>query len=575
MMNARTPFSPTSTLAPYIFRPSQSFVSIRYICLLYIIILFTSCAKPITPEGGPKDQIPPRIIKTWPENGTLNFSGRQIIFLFSEYVESANLSKDVFITPIPTTPPEMIFKGKKLFINWKDEWKEQTTYVIQPGKGIRDVNEKNPLDSLFQFAFSTGSWLDSLEVSGKVLDPMTGSGAAGVSMLLFNSDSIVGDSIFKKRPAYAAISQDDGFFQLKYLAPGNYLLYGVKEENPNYEYNSLKEALALTVNPTISLPDSLSDSIQLYLSIPDLDKPKLRSKTWLTQYLLETEWSEPIRDIQESGSAFSIQITDTLGENPAETIWAERLASNPEKIRVYLKQAVSEPMRIQIKQVCDTLLTCIDTSFVIQPRKQEAKFPLRLQQLSTPLFSDTLYLLATEPLDDSLPDTAFTATDTAGVKISLPRITEGRIIKLITTSLAAQKISWTIRTDSMSLQGYSGARADTVYQFAYTYPDKSNFGLISGSISDSLELPIQKPMMKILHKESGKVWYQQGREFKFDAIQPGELQILWFDDQDNNGRWTPGRLHPYQLPERIFPIRNIPKIREGWELENVKMEMVR
>lgn len=555
------------------FFPPKRLSKLINIFIIFVCVLLISCAKPITPAGGPKDEIPPRIIKTLPENGSIHFKGTQIVFQFSEFVESANLSKDIFITPIPQTAPEMLFKGKKLFITWKEERKENTTYVIQPGKGIRDVNEKNPLDSLFQFAFSTGAWLDSLEVGGDIIDPLSGSGANNVSVLLFSADSIQEDSIFKKRPAYAAQTKEDGSFQLKYLAPGRYLVYGVKEENPNFEYNSLKEALALAQVPLVIPGDSANLKLKMILSLPDTDPPKLRNKTWLTKYLLETEWSEPIRSLSDL-SKFSVMLQDTLQIINYPLSYYEVVPSNPDRVRFYLKEPVTEPLRVTIKQLGDTLFNTIDTSFVIQPRKQDAKFPFRLQSLSTPEYSDTLYLTATEPIDNLLPDSVFMAIDTAGKKYPLTRVTEGRIIKINLLDLRKQKISWTIQTDSTLLSGYSGTRADTTQLFNWNIPSKEDYGSISGQVKDSLTNPIQNPVLKIIHKESGKVWYFPGMSFKFPALKPGELQIYCFEDLDSNGRWTPGSLHPYRMPERIYPIRNIPKIRVGWELEDVKMDAI-
>jgi hypothetical protein len=547
----------------------------KYLYLIYIYLLFAACARPVTPIGGPKDNIPPRIIRTWPENGALQFSGNQIVFQFSEYVESANLAKDVFITPIPTVPPEMIFRGKKLFIIFKEALKEQTTYVIQPGKGIRDVNEKNPLDSLFQFAFSTGSWLDSMELSGTVIDPLSGTGKAGVSILLFRKDSIKGDSIFKVRPAYAGQTEEDGSFTLKYLSSGIYKVYGVKEESPNFEYNSTKEALALTTDSEVNPEDTLTArNLTFFLSLPDLDKPKLRNKVWLTQYLLELEWNEAIREFSESPGS-SVSITDTFNNSVNAVYHLEKVAGSPEKMRIYLKEVVTEPVRVHLSSICDTLLTCMDTSITIQPRKQIAKFPFRLQPVSEPLYQDSLILLCTEPISKDLPDTAFVGIDTAGNKQALPFVSEGRTIRIDMSALRTKKISWTIQSDSMTLAGYSGTRADTVMRFTWNIPDKADYGDISGTLKDSLDKPMVNPILKIRHKDSGKVWYQAGNRFEFKGIRPGELEIFWFEDLDCNGRWTPGSLFPYRLPERGFPIKGIPKIRAGWELEDVKTEVVK
>lgn len=544
------------------------------IFLLSIYLLIVSCAQPLTPTGGPKDEIPPRIIRTKPENKTLNFKETEIVFTFSEYVESQNLSKDIFITPIQDPGPEMHFKGKKLFIKWTQPLKPNTTYILQPGKGIKDVNEKNPLDSIFQFAISTGEYLDSCEISGKLFDPLTGKGVEGVSILLFDSDSISGDSIFKKRPEYAAITGQDGSYTLAYLSRKDYKIYAVREDNVNYEYNSLKEGLGLNEIPWLSFTDSVKFKMNFVLSQPDGIKPKLISKTWISANILELEWNKPIRSVAEN-KKFEILIQDTLESIHYPVRYFTNDLHKPERIRIFMQDSITQPVSIHLKNVCDTLLNCADTVFRHVPRKSPARYPLRAELKSSPVKSDTLLFLLTEPLGLEYPDTLIQAIDTSGSKINLSYSSEGVFLKVDVKDLASKKIEWKIKIDSATFHAYSGTRADTSYLFKYFPIEKEEYGSISGTIQDSVSIPIQNPLLKIVHKESGMTWYQSGKRFDFPAILAGELIIFMIEDTDENGRWTPGSLLPYRLPERIWPVQGLPKIRAGWDLQDVKTEKLR
>lgn len=543
--------------------------SLFFILTSALIFLLISCAQPLTPTGGPEDDIRPKIIRTWPVNGTIQYKNQKVIFQFSEYVKAGNLSKDLFITPIQDPGPEMRFVGKKLIIEWAEPLKPNTTYVLQPGKGFKDITANNELDSLFQFAFSTGDFLDSCQISGKVINPLTGKGAEGVTLLLFHPDSVPGDSIMRKRPEYAGISDESGVFRLAYLACKPYKIYGVKEDDGNYQYNSLKEAIALAENNEIAFSDSTRAKVNLQLFTPDPIPPRLLSKTWLSYHILDLEWSEDLRDLLETNIKVTVKDTNFLNSYPIQAY--DLKPGEQKRLRLYMQDSIGEPVSIQISGVADTLLNTTDTTFQINARRGRYYFPFRLKQTKGVERNDTLYLESTEPLSANLPDTTFFWIDTAGVKTPAVPIVEGVVLKFPTEIIPDKSIAWYLSNDSLLTAGYSGNRADTVYKFQWTLSDTESYGSISGSLKDSLELPLQQVLLRVEHTDSRKVWYIKGNTFSFPALPASELSVLAIEDMDGNGRWTPGSLQPYRMPERCYPVPNLPKIRAGWEMEDMKM----
>ena len=132
------------------------------------IWLVAACANIGSPEGGPRDYNPPRVVRTSPEAGALNFQGKKVEITFDEIVNIKDQQKKVVVSPTPKEQPLIRALGKKVTVEFRDTLEPATTYVIDFSNAIEDNNEGNPLDG-YAFSFSTGSELDSLRVSGMVL----------------------------------------------------------------------------------------------------------------------------------------------------------------------------------------------------------------------------------------------------------------------------------------------------------------------------------------------------------------------------------------------------------------------
>src|SRR3954466_3069932 len=134
-----------------------------------IISLFggSGCANIIPPSGGPKDTIPPQLLRAEPRDSTVNFRGKKVSFEFNENIDTKqeDLTNNVIYTPPFVTPPEIKIKGHNMTVTIKDTLIPNTTYVLNFGNAIKDLSEGNPIRN-FDYTFSTGPVLDSLELSG-------------------------------------------------------------------------------------------------------------------------------------------------------------------------------------------------------------------------------------------------------------------------------------------------------------------------------------------------------------------------------------------------------------------------
>ena len=207
----------------------------RYIYIIGIFfLLLASCAnRGQGPQGGPRDSIPPVILKEVPVNGTLNFNAKEILVYFDEYIQMNDVQKHVLISPPQQTPPEVKAIGKHMSVVFQEELQDSTTYTIDFGAAICDYNEKTPLEG-YVFSFSTGDVIDSLAISGTIynaanLDPVT--------EVLVGIHRNPHDSAFTSLP-FSRITRanSEGHFTIHNIQPGTYRIYALNDISRDYLY---------------------------------------------------------------------------------------------------------------------------------------------------------------------------------------------------------------------------------------------------------------------------------------------------------------------------------------------------
>lgn len=239
----------------------------RYSLFLILALIFASCAnRGIGPQGGPKDTEPPVMLKSEPELGVLNWHGDRIEVTFDEYLELVDVSQNLLMSPPQQNAPEVKARGKRLMIYFKDTLQDSTTYTLDFGDAVCDYRERTPLRG-YNFYFSTGPEIDTLEYCGKVFDAYTLNPASGV---IVGIHSDLEDSAFTTKP-FSRIARTDsaGYFRIGNIHPGTYRLFAVEEASRDYRLTP-GEALAFADElieveapaPNVVAPDTLMvDSI--------------------------------------------------------------------------------------------------------------------------------------------------------------------------------------------------------------------------------------------------------------------------------------------------------------------------
>ena len=239
----------------------QNLISSAFI-LLIIAISITSgpgCANIIPPQGGPKDSLPPVLLKATPGDSTRNFTGNKITFTFNEFVDVQGIQENFNVSPSPGINPKVDFKLNTVTVKLVDSLESNTTYSINFGDAIKDFTEGNTLKE-FTYTFSTGRYIDSLELKGKVILAENGKIDTTLIVLLHTNPS--DSAIIKERPRYVAKLDGTGSFIFKNLPPKTFYLYALKDEGGTRRYFSDKQLFAFADKPIVL--NGITEPVTLY-----------------------------------------------------------------------------------------------------------------------------------------------------------------------------------------------------------------------------------------------------------------------------------------------------------------------
>ncbi len=179
------------------------------------VSMIISCALPASPDGGPRDTTPPKIIFSSVENNSTNVLTNELKWTFDEYVLLQSPSRNIFSSPPLPEDTKYEIRGKSFIISWDMDLLSSSTYVIQMGAAIKDLHEGNILKGI-QWVFSTGPSLDSGEIIGQIIDPWSNSPAKDVAVCLY-PDEGSSDSMIFQPALYSSRTDDSGFYKLEYI----------------------------------------------------------------------------------------------------------------------------------------------------------------------------------------------------------------------------------------------------------------------------------------------------------------------------------------------------------------------
>lgn len=214
--------------------------------LLYSILtlLVVACASIAQPDGGEYDEIPPKVVSAFPAERATGVQTRKARINFDEYIKLQNASEKVIVSPPQIEPANIRADGKRIKIDFNDSLMPNTTYTVDFGDAIEDNNEGNPMGN-YTYSFSTGDDIDTMEVSGTVLNAEDLEPVKGMLVGLYPLDSNLTDSILRTTP-FSRVSRTNGSgrFTIKGVKPGKYRAYALDDKDANFVFSQKSEKIA-------------------------------------------------------------------------------------------------------------------------------------------------------------------------------------------------------------------------------------------------------------------------------------------------------------------------------------------
>jgi len=562
--------------------------------VIQFLIIVSGCAKVSSPTGGPKDKLPPVVVKCVPENGSRNFRGNKIAVTFNEYVVLDKINEKFMVSPPMNKRPQVSVRGKGIVIEYEGELHDSTTYTFYFQDAVRDLNEGNILDN-YQFVFSTGPVIDSLSVTGNVFNAYTLDPPEDAVILLYrDSDRL---SVTKNIPDYISKTDQNGYFRVDNIRSGKYLLYALRDQDNSRNFNLADEEFAFIDDQVEVTPE------KNYLPVkPDTLKP-VQGKTSVADtaikrgeyrlILFKPEKKSRYLTSSSRNSPYQLTYTlslppDTAGFDfsiPGADVKSYFIERNREKdtIQVWITDSIlySQPQITTLVKYpfTDTTGKVIqkEDSVIMRylaPRTTRTRFrpaPFKIN------YSMTGGLLKPGQNITLKSQTPFRAPDTSKIRLY---DTDGTARKkvpftLLRDSISSCRITITSRfeqgkkylfiADSAAFGSIYREQSDST-GFTFSVGKEENYGKLIMNIKNYTGTRIiqllsenEKVLRQIVMQKDGKT--------EFPLLDKGKYRLRIIYDLNNDGKWTTGDYFLRRQPEPVSFYHQEVETRENFELD--------
>ena len=540
--------------------------NIRYVFLLFTTLLALSCANQSSPTGGPKDEDPPLLESSIPEDQQLNFGGDKIELEFNEFINIDNLKEQLIITPRLNQEYNAKYKKNKVTLKFDQPLDSNTTYTFQFREGIKDLNEGNVPQNLM-LAFSTGTFMDSLSISGTVISLLTQQPANDVIVSLYQSEDTL--DIYNSSPLYLAKTNKDGLFIINNIKHDTYKIFSVADKNRNLKLEPSDEKYAFYTE-VIKLDSSMAD-IKLDLIGLDTNPMELQNartsghyfvvkyNKFITNYRIKANTADSIyTTIDSEGKEIKFYNTFPIADSLMLTINAMDSLNSEVEDTIYLK--FEETKRDKDKY--DINITSKD----IKPESPSIEITVNFSKPSEIGIPDSLYIAI-----DSLNKITFDSTNFTWNKYFSQLIINKNIDK--STLIIPDSLVTKIKT---SLNLYAGELAfksieqdsSKALQKKISVIDSKNVGLIK------VEIKTQQTSYLVQLLKSNYEIVEEVKDVKtysFDNLKPGDYRIRVLLDSNNDGKWQQGNITTNTPSEPVLFYstsdgKQVLTLRANWEL---------
>lgn len=566
-----------------------------YVCAsVCILALLGACANMAQgPTGGLRDSLPPVYKTSNPLPNSLNFKGDKVEIEFDEYVQLKDGFEKIVVSPPTKSPFVAKAIGKKVVVEFRDTLMANTTYTVDFSNSIVDNNESNPFNEYF-FSFSTGDVLDSLSMSGYLLNAKDLSPAAGVLVGAYKQHD---DSVFVTK-AFDRIAKTDenGRFTLRNLEPVPYRVFALNDVNSNYYFDQPGESVAFldSVFTPVMIENVRFDTI--YKDSVTIDTIKsVRSVKYLPDSIILQLFEEEIVRQSFKKAEFTSETTVELyfenyekqvpEINPVNFVsdnWAVVEPSfTTDTIKIWLRDSnvvKLDTLRFElVYQKTDSASNFVearDTVQLIQNRKKAKRRDDKKQTFLTCSSSKSVEVYNLPRIEWSAP-VDFVQDSVVKVEVQKDTLWEMVDFRLVADSAVNARsylleaewevgASYRLHIDSASVTDIYGNCNDKT-ELKFRIKNKEEYSTLKfkvQGVADSafVELLNAKEQVKRVEKlRNGEVFFKN--------VHPGEYYARLVVDSDNDGLWTTGKYIENRKPEQVYYFSKTLKLRANWDVE--------
>lgn len=565
-------------------------------------LMLYACANMASPNGGPYDEVPPKFISSTPAPGQLNYKGKKVEILFDELVQVDKPTENVIVTPPQMSQPVIRANGRRVVVALEDTLKENTTYTIDFTNSIADNNEKNVLQN-FSFAFSTGPTIDTLQISGILLDAATLEPMSGITVGVHTN---LADSAFTTTPfVRTSRTNERGQFTIRNMAPGTYRIYALEDVMRSYAYTQPGQQIAysdslivpsfeLTTRQDTTWKDSLTidtimtvpythffpDNIELRLFKEKVERQYMLRPERNDEKILTLRFNAPVEQYPEpvpvnfepEGDWYFVQ-----AEEEGRTIkyWlTDSLVWQQDTLQIAVDYLKSDSLNVLRPQTDTVSLSMRRRPQATQKKSKKADGPKPIEFLglsATPTgtmeMTDTLSLTFAEPiaqLDSSLlrleqlVDSVWTPVDFR----FFPDSTNALRYFLLRPWNYAEEYQLSI--DSATIYSVYG-RWNNTLKNAFKVKKEDDYGHLYINVIgvdttafvellNNSDLPVRKAKVK----DGGAL---------FMDLKPDKYYARLTIDLNGNGQWDTGNYAEKRQPEQVFYCSKLFQVMQNWQVE--------
>ena len=599
--------------------------------LLMLMIVVYSCASMGNPDGGPYDEEPPKFVRSTPKPFAINSKEKKVTIEFDEFIKLEKAAEKVVVSPPQLEQPEIKASGRKVVVGLVDSLRPNTTYTIDFADAIVDNNEGNPLGN-YAFTFSTGTTIDTMEVSGTVL---SASDLEPVKNIQVGLHSDLSDSAFMKKP-FDRVSRTDsrGHFSIRGIAPGKYRIYALMDGNQNYLFDSKTEMIAFSDSIIIPAMEDAMRQDTIWTDSLTIDTIKSVGYTRFLpddiilrafkeendrQYLTRSERDKENHFVLTfSARADTLPTLKGLNFDERDAFIIEKTDRN-DSICYWIKDSLiyqMDTLEIQMDYLAtdtlDRLVPQTDTLFLAnkltraerekleakaaeekeKERKKKEKKGEKIEPEPTKFLTLNVDAPSAFDLDRNVYlsfDEPVASIDTAAIHMEIKKdsLWEEIPFLFVSDSVLPRKYEilaewepekeYQLSIDSMAFKGVYGLHTNKVKQ-TMKVKKLNEYGTILLNITGADSTAVVE-----LLDGSGKVLRQQRitpqNTADFYYLNPGtKFYIRLFNDRNGNGVWDTGKYSEHLQPEEVYYFPKVWEMKanfdfeENWNINAVPVE---